>query len=219
MRYLRFRVIPEGGSAHPIDRVLADAAGVRREAIHQIRLISDETAVTLYELDADRAAAEQLAEALESHPDLVSLDVTWAGENVFAYAHFRVNETVREMLEATNELVIEGPLEYTEEGAIRGTAIGDEAAIRELNLRFPDGIRVEIEGIGEYEPDARRLWSELTSRQQEVLRTAVAMGYYDSPRRATYRDIADRMGISGGTVGEHLQKIEKHVLQTIVPDE
>lgn len=211
-------MIPEEGGVHPIDRVLADTPGVHRRAIHQIRLISEETAVTLYELDADPDAGEELAEALAAHPAMVSLDVTWAGDRVFAYAIFRVNETVRDMLEAASELVLEPPLEYTADGALRGTAIGDPSTIRGLGTNVPDGIRVDIESVGEYQPEAGRLWSELTDRQQEVLQTAVAMGYYDSPREATYDDVARRLGISTGTVGEHLQKVEKLVLGAIVPE-
>lgn len=219
MRYIRFRLIPEGGGIHPIDTILAEAEGVRREAVHQIRLVSDETAVTLYELDGDLDANQDLLAALRAHPDMVSLDVTAAGDKVFAYAHFRVNETVREMLEAEAEMVLETPLEYTESGALRATAIGDMDAIRNLDLDFPEGVRLEIEGIGEYEPGADRFWSSLTKRQQETLRVAVESGYYESPREATYEDIAAQLDISGGTVGEHLQKVERKILAEVVPPE
>lgn len=210
-------MVPEGGGLHPIDRVLADAAGVRREAIHQIRLVSAETAVTLYELDGDLKETDDLVAELRTHPDMVSLDVTQAGGKLFAYAHFRVNETVEEMLEAESELVLETPLEYTADGSLRATAIGDVDAISGLSPPFPDGVRVEIEGIGEYEPHADRFWSSLTRRQQETLRAAVEAGYYRSPRGATYEDIAAELDISGGTVGEHLQKVEEKVLAEVVP--
>ncbi|MFB9806579.1 helix-turn-helix domain-containing protein [Haladaptatus pallidirubidus] len=56
----------------------------------------------------------------------------------------------------------------------------------------------------------------LTDRQREVMDVALDLGYYDVPRQATHRDIADRMGLSVGTVGEHLQKIESRVFKGIV---
>lgn len=217
MRYIRFRMVPEDGGLHPIDQVLADAPGVRRDAIHQIRLVSAETAVTLYELDGDFGETDDLVAELRTHPDMVSLDVTQVGEKLFAYAHFQVNETVKEMLEAESELVLETPLEYTADGSLRATAIGDMDAIRGVSPPFPDGVRVEIEGIGEYEPHTDRFWSSLTRRQQETLRTAVEAGYYRSPRGATYEDIAAELDISGGTVGEHLQKVEEKILAEVVP--
>ena len=45
----------------------------------------------------------------------------------------------------------------------------------------------------------------------DVGRDGVALGSYDVPRGATHRDIADRLGLSVGTVGEHLQKVESRV--------
>lgn len=217
MRYIRFRMVPEDGGLHPIDQILADASSVRREAIHQIRLVSEGTAVTLYELDGDLEDNDVLLSELRSHPDMVSLDVTGAGEKLFAYAHFEVNETVKGMLEAESELVLETPLEYTADGSLRATAIGDMEAIRNVSPPFPDGVRIEIEGIGEYEPHTDRFWASLTRRQQETLRTAVEAGYYRSPRGATYEDIAAELDISGGTVGEHLQKVEEKILTEVVP--
>jgi predicted DNA binding protein len=55
----------------------------------------------------------------------------------------------------------------------------------------------------------------LTERQQEVLEVALELGYYDVPRQATHNDIAERLDLSVGTVGEHLQKIEARVFKTL----
>jgi predicted DNA binding protein len=71
---------------------------------------------------------------------------------------------------------------------------------------------------GEYAPGGEGFFQQLTPRQQETLRTAVEVGYYDEPRRVTYRDIADRLQISAGTVGEHLRKIEAKILTDVVPE-
>jgi predicted DNA binding protein len=46
-----------------------------------------------------------------------------------------------------------------------------------------------------------------------VLEIALELGYYTVQREATHRDIADRLGLSVGTVGEHLQKIEPRVFE------
>jgi len=56
----------------------------------------------------------------------------------------------------------------------------------------------------------------LTERQASALATAIETGYFDSPRKASIEDIANRMGISASTAVEHLRKAEKKVLESYV---
>jgi len=53
----------------------------------------------------------------------------------------------------------------------------------------------------------------LTERQLGVLKAAVSMGYFDTPRRASIKDVARGMKISPSTAVEHLRKAEKKVLE------
>ncbi len=46
----------------------------------------------------------------------------------------------------------------------------------------------------------------LTARQLEVLRAAVAAGYFSAERQTSLRALADDLGCSAGTVHEHLRK-------------
>ena len=52
----------------------------------------------------------------------------------------------------------------------------------------------------------------LSRRQSEVLSTAVQMGYYDYPKRCNQSEIAKHIGISQGTVAEHLQRAESNIM-------
>ncbi len=52
----------------------------------------------------------------------------------------------------------------------------------------------------------------LSRRQSEVLGAAVQMGYYDYPKRCNQSDIAELIGISQGTVAEHLQLAESNIM-------
>ncbi|WP_444542726.1 helix-turn-helix domain-containing protein [Halomicrobium urmianum] len=42
------------------------------------------------------------------------------------------------------------------------------------------------------------------------------MGYYRNPREATHEDVAERVGTTASTVGEHLRKIESRVFSRFV---
>ena len=52
----------------------------------------------------------------------------------------------------------------------------------------------------------------LSRRQSEVLSAAVQMGYYDYPKKCNQSDIAEVIGISQGTVAEHLQLAESNIM-------
>lgn len=52
----------------------------------------------------------------------------------------------------------------------------------------------------------------LSKRQSEVLSAAVQMGYYDYPKKCNQSDIAEVIGISQGTVAEHLQLAESNIM-------
>lgn len=52
----------------------------------------------------------------------------------------------------------------------------------------------------------------LTARQREVLGLAVALGYYDVPRRITLRGLAARLDIGCGTISELLRRAERSVI-------
>lgn len=54
----------------------------------------------------------------------------------------------------------------------------------------------------------------LPSRRHEVMKKAVELGYYSTPRGCTQRDIADSLGIRQGTVAEHLQSAEGSIINS-----
>jgi DNA-binding CsgD family transcriptional regulator len=101
-----------------------------------------------------------------------------------------------------------------------------------------DGVSVSLVGdqetiagaIGEYEetgasPDLRKLGAYdgrthlldgLTDRQQEVLRTAYEMGYYDVPREVSTEEVAAELDLDPSTVAEHLQRAERNVFSQLL---
>jgi hypothetical protein len=55
----------------------------------------------------------------------------------------------------------------------------------------------------------------LTPRQREAFALARREGYYDYPREATTRDLADEMGVSKATFTEHLRRAEGRLLRAV----
>lgn len=213
MRYCTF-VIPQADDEGCSTGERAAGHAVAGEAIHYINLLDDGTGVGLYQLRGD---FERSADALEANPDVLACETSEASDGL-VYLHFRANALVTDLLGIFRryEIVVDWPMEYTDRGGLRVTVLGEDAKIREAIAEIPDGIGVTLEGIGEYRPEMRQLASLLTDRQRELLELAVDAGYYEVPRRATLRDLADRADISAGTVGEHLRKIETKVITELV---
>lgn len=219
MKRIQFKLIPEGGF-HPVDELLGEADGVHRRAIHQLNPLGTERALVMYELEGRLDENERLLEEIRAHPDIIELEVRSVDREIYAYAQFRVSDTLAHLalLTMESEFIVKYPLEYTKEGGLRIYAIGSVAGVNEFESQLPDDISLELEEIGEHSPEGDRLWAQLTERQKEILQAAIRLGYYNSPRDATYGDIAADLGISAGTVGEHLQKIEKRILTRVAPE-
>ncbi|ELZ01988.1 helix-turn-helix domain-containing protein [Natrialba asiatica] len=213
MRYITI-VIPRIDDERCSNGQCAPDQAVTVEAIHHINLLDDGTGVGLYQLRGD---FEQGTNVLEANPDVLACETSEASEGL-VYLHFRANALMTDLLGIFRqyEIVVDWPMEYTDQGGLRVTMLGEDEKIRETIAEIPDGIQITLEGTGEYHSDTRRLASLLTERQQELLDLAIDEGYYEMPRRATLRDLADREGISAGTVGEHLRKIETKVIMELV---
>jgi hypothetical protein len=214
MRYVKVVLVPDGDEFHPAAGVLAGESAVTREAIDHVNLLNDGTAVTLSRLRGD---PDRLVEILEATAAVIRFDVSETGGALQAYTHFEPNETTLALLELTreHELVLDTPVEYGPDGSLRVAVIGEDDVVQSAVAAVPEGVRLELEQLSDYEPEQRELSSLLTARQHEILDAAVEVGYYEAPRDATHEDVADRVGVSTTTVGEHLRKIEARLLSEL----
>lgn len=69
--------------------------------------------------------------------------------------------------------------------------------------------------VGEFQPELRLKDQAkvLTPRQEEVLKMAVAMGYYSDPRQCTLQDLAEAFGVSKAAVHKRLQMAENALIR------
>lgn len=216
MRYVRLRVTPEDGAAfHPLGAELRRDPAVERERIHRVDLLADGTGVMLAEATGDRERYEAI---LTDSEYVHEFAVTGAEGRWYSYTHFDPTETTRAMMERRreNELMLEMPVEITDDGAMEMTMVGSQEAFSGATGTDYDGWQVEILELGDHPPTLSDLFAALTSRQQEVLEAAVDLGYYESPRAATQADVAEAVEATPSTVGEHLQKVESRVFQAFV---
>ena len=53
---------------------------------------------------------------------------------------------------------------------------------------------------------------EMTARQEEILRVAYDLGYFEFPKKIRLEELAEKLGITPGTLSEILRRAEKNVL-------
>ena len=215
MRYFQLTIKPDDGALHPVDRAIAETPDVTRDALVHVNALGNGTGVMLYRLRGDSTTLE---EHLDGHPSLINCaTVDVEGETFHFYVHVRPGQPAGELMAVAQKyaLMIVPPLSFTD-GGLRITVVGTHEMLRQALEEFPDEMRVSVEQAGEYSPEGRNVLSLLTDRQLEVFEAAVEQGYYDIPRRATHKDIADGLGCAPSTVDEHLRKAESRVLTTLV---
>ncbi len=188
---------------------MLDSERVKREYLHHYNLLTDGTVVMLYQLrgDLDHARA-----VFDESPDVLHYDIPEQG-NGLIYLHCEMNESLAGILSALqqSEVIMTMPIEFLDDDRLRVTFIGEHEPLQRILNQLAEFVDIEIERVSEY-GSADRLSSVLTERQREILTAAVEIGYYEVPRHATIRDVADALELSQATVGEHLQKIEARVL-------
>jgi len=217
MRYMSVRLTPtEGPGFHPLGEQLSADPAIRRTAIHHVEFLDDGTVLTLAEGSGDRERYEEIMSSSPSvHAYMVSGDEQW-----MAVSQFEPTPPVKRILDWHHhaELVVETPILFGDDGSQEVTFIGDESAFKQIfqQAKTVDSIEFEVVKTGAYDPNAERFTRLLTSRQEDVLAAAVSVGYYRAPREATHEDVADAVGLSPSTVGDHLRKIEARVFEAMV---
>ncbi|MFC7227433.1 helix-turn-helix domain-containing protein [Salinirubellus salinus] len=216
MRYFDFTLTPEDGAIHPADRIVAEHPALTREALMHVDALADGTGVMLYRILGDPEGLPEELEASEYVVDWDMLDVR--DERFHLYLHVLPGDPAGTLMALTQRfaLMVDTPIEFTGRGGIQTTVVGTHEMLQQAVEQLPDSVQIDVEQVGQYQPNRTDMLSTLTDRQLEVFRTAVDLGYYEIPRQTTHEDIADRLECAPSTVDEHLRKAESRVLSSLV---
>ncbi|NHN41507.1 bacterio-opsin activator [Halorubellus sp. JP-L1] len=218
MRYVTAVYYPDSGEAFQASgQAIADATGVTREYVHRVELHDDDTVAELLCVRGDETAAADALRACDRVHDVAVRNPR--GGAALVYVHHDTNPRAAAMIRARRQtsVVMDMPIVVRDSGAFEVTYLGTDAAFAETFGEVPEyDVAFDVLETGEYTPTRRDAFDSLTDRQGDVVATAVELGYYRNPREATQEDVADAVGCSPGTVGEHLRKAEQRVFSQFV---
>lgn len=216
MRYLQLRIRYPSGTRHPMHQFLAERGAAWRAYLRHWNFSNPAYVTTLFQIvgDVEEGRDDYLA-ALDAVETIEEYTVTPVDERSF-YVYVREAtpdhaHRFRKLLADTDLLVVP-PIEYGADGEMVFEMAGESDELRAVVDGFPEELSVSVDRLGEYDAYREPLVAALTDKQEEVLAVARELGYYEVPRRASVRDVADAVGCSKSTAADHLQKAESRLV-------
>ncbi len=215
MRVAQLHLSPEDGAFPGVDRALASAPGVRREALINMEWLADGSHALLYRVTG--GSTEELRALLADHEEVRSADVVAADDEHVAFVHVSERRALAELLAIAeaHALVLDPPFPFTEDG-VSVTVVGEEAALQAAYADVSEAVPVTVEWVGEYEAPRSGPLARLTERQRTALEAAHEMGFYETPREVSYEDIAAELDIAPTTANELLRRAEARVVDAVL---
>jgi len=96
------------------------------------------------------------------------------------------------------------------DGKIRVTLVGDNEQVKEfLENR---GVDYKVLSLTDAKFSLNSPISRLTEKQQEAVSLAFRLGYFDTPRKVSVDELAQKLGLSSSTLAVHLRRAERRLL-------
>jgi predicted DNA binding protein len=144
---------------------------------------------------------ERVVDALREHPDVLTCDRLYAGEERALAKYETRDQRLFEFLGGTS-LPPEFPL-LVEDGVMEFTVTATRAGFEALGERLEASDR-RYDLLSVVHSGSRS--GVLTRRQRECLEVAVRMGYLEVPRDCTLGEVAAELGVDTSTASETLRR-------------
>ena len=217
MKYIQATVRVDPDEAPTFFNLLANSPKIEEARVLDVNTTLEGIDNYLFAIIGDPTT---LAEEATDTPGVASVDLSET-RNGITYAVVVVNSLETPMYDAIQRassqggLVIRTPLIYRD-GKLFGRGVGDPKPLQQALEDTPDALDVQIDEIGRFRGGLDDPVSTLSDRQQEALKIAQELGYYDQPRGATHEDVAKELGCAPVTASDHLQKAEGKVVNAVL---
>ena len=219
MKYLTLTVRQPRETRHEMQNFIADSDAVEREELLSWNLLhGEDVEYALFYVEGDVDPYREAIDDVASVADYTLAPID--DESFYAYVRQETREADRRFRAAfaRRHLLVVPPIEYTGEGHMRFTVIGESADLQGMVEDLPEGISANVEEIGEYDRRHGTVAGALTDRQFEAASVAGAMGYYEVPKESSLADVAAELECAESTASNLLRKAEARVMSKVVGD-
>lgn len=216
MKLTEVTLDPPGGAFPGVDSTLAETDGVTRDAVLNLEWMDDGELSVLYRIVADGTDAVRTAldgdETVRKY-ELIEMDGEW----LYVFLHANRSDLMGTLLDIADEytLLVDGPYRWTEDG-VTMTIAGRTEDIQQAHARIGGQFDLTIDWLGDYEPSHSGPLAQLTDRQREALETAFELGFYRSPRAASYEEIAAELGCVPSAANDLLRRAEAALVAAVL---
>ena len=217
MKYVRATARVDAERAPAFFNLLANSPEIEEARALEIHTTIDGVDNYLFAIEGDPTA---FAERATETPGVESVELSdTVGERTYALVVVDSLETPMydaiQRASARSGFVVRLPIVYRD-GKMYGQGVGDPEPLQRMIDGTPDQIDIRIDEISRFPNGHEEPVASLSERQREALAAALALGYYEQPRRATHEDVADELGCAPQTASDHLQKAEAHLVRSVM---
>jgi len=200
---------------HPMEAFLRHEDAVEREELLGWNTSGEGIEYALFYIEGELDRYRERIDRVDSVRDVTLTPVD--ADSFYAYVcqETRPEEEAWRQSFVRRSLVVIPPLVYSDRG-LRMTVVGAADDLRALLDDLPDPIDVTVAEVGDYDRRHATIAGGLTDRQLAAVETAVDLGYYEVPRRASLADVAAELDCAESTASNHLRKAETRVMRRLV---
>lgn len=199
----------------PIQEFIGEDQPIKRTRLLYGNFLDDQVTRFVFYVEGDQAAYRDTLEVL---PYVHSYDIAPVEADGFYSLVERElrdgDRRVRKLLEGSGAVIVP-PVEYTSDGAIRTTILGDPESLRATIADLPQDIDVQLELAAESPAMDASVTSVLTDRQREAVAAATAVGYYSVPSEGSLEEVAAKLNCATSTASNHLRKAESKIMPQV----
>jgi len=179
------------------------------EVLHIFRFDSSETAA-IFRLEAKDSSLE-VEELLRSLLHNIKVEYQLLEHDRGGCIYFIKGKLAQPSSETTNRRGMYPMLPFAvRDGKVRVTLVGDNEQVKE----FLENSRVnyKVLSLTDAKFSLNSPISRLTEKQQEAISLAFRLGYFDTPRKVSADELAQKLGLSSSTLAVHLRRAERRLL-------